>query len=62
MSTGDIVYIHSEDVYGEIVSYGAYISRVRYTKDKTLFEIYVENEDFDIVQEIIYPDFWEEEK
>jgi hypothetical protein len=61
MSNGDKIYIHSESVYGEIVSYGAHVSRVKYFKDKTMFETYIENDDFDIVEEIHYPDFWEEE-
>ena len=52
MSDGDFIYIHSEEVYGELVSYGAHVSKVRYIKDKTMFETYVENDDFDIVEEI----------
>lgn len=62
MSSGDIVWIHSEGVYGEIIVYGAFMSKVKYLKDKTLFETYIENEDFDIVEEVVYPDFWEEEE
>jgi len=62
MSDGDFIYIHSEEVYGELVSYGAHVSKVRYIKDKTMFETYVENDDFDIVEEIRYPEFWEEEE
>jgi hypothetical protein len=34
---------------------------VRYIKDKTVFETYLENDEFDIVEEIKYPEFWEEE-
>lgn len=62
MSSGDVVWIHSEGVYGEIIAYGAFMSKIRYIKDKTLFETYIENEDFDIVEEVVYPDFWEEEE
>ena len=62
MSSGDIVWIHSEGVYGKIIVYGAFMSKVKYLKDKTLFETYIENEDFDIVEEVVYPDFWEEEE
>ena len=47
MSDGDFIYIHSEGIYGELVSYGAHVSKVRYIKDKTLFETYVENDDFE---------------
>ncbi len=52
MSDGDFIYIHSEGIYGELVSYGAHVSKVRYIKDKTMFETYVENDDFDIVEDI----------
>lgn len=62
MSNGEIIYIHAEGVYGEIISYGAHVSKVRYFKDKTMFETYLENDDFDLVEEVAYPDFWEEEK
>lgn len=62
MSNGDKIYIHSEGVYGEIISFGAHASKVKYIKDKTMFETYIENEDFDIVEEVYYPDFWEEEE
>lgn len=62
MSDGDFIYIHSEGIYGELVSYGAHVSKVRYIKDKTMFETYIENDDFDIVEEIRYPEFWEEEE
>lgn len=62
MSSGDVVWIHSEGVYGEIITYGAFMSKIRYIKDKTLFETYIENEDFDIIEEVVYPDFWEEEE
>jgi hypothetical protein len=61
MSSGDKIWIHSEKVYGEVISYGAHVSVVRYIKDKTVFETYLENEEFDIVEEIKYPEFWEEE-
>ena len=61
MSSGDIIWIHSEQVYGVLVSYGAHFSTVRYLKHKTLFETYIENDDFDIIEEITYPEFWEEE-
>jgi hypothetical protein len=62
MSDGDFIYIHSEGVYGELISYGAHVSKVRYFKDKNMYETYVENDDFDIVEEIRYPEFWEEEE
>lgn len=40
-----IVYLQDEQVFGIIVSYGAYVSRVRYTKDGVSYDVIVENED-----------------
>ena len=56
------IWIHSEGVYGELLSYNSYYSLVRYIKDKTVFETYIENEDFDIISEVIYPEFWDKEE
>jgi hypothetical protein len=62
MTNNELVWIHSEEIYAELLSRGAWASKVRYLKDKTLFEVLVENEDLDFIQEIYYPDFWEEEE
>jgi hypothetical protein len=40
-----IVYLQDERVYGIIVSYGAYASKVRYMKNGIYYEVIVENED-----------------
>jgi len=39
------VYLQDEQVIGTIVSYGAYVSRVRYEKDGVSYDVFVENED-----------------
>ena len=62
MSNGEIVWIYSEKCYGEIIKYGAFYSLVAYTKDKTRFEVYLENEEFSVMEDVTYPDFWEEEE
>jgi hypothetical protein len=41
-----IVYIEDEGVFGIIVSYGAFVSRVKYMKDGTLYDVLIENEEF----------------
>lgn len=41
-----IVYIEDEGVYGIIVSYGAFVSRVKYMKDGILYDVLIENEEF----------------
>lgn len=40
------VYLQDERVYAIVVSYGAYVSRVRYLKDGVLFDVVVENNEF----------------
>lgn len=39
------VYLMDERVFGIIVSYGAYASRVRYLKNGIFYEVVVENTD-----------------
>lgn len=40
-----VVYLQDEQVFGIIISYGAYVSRVRYVKDEVWYDVIVENED-----------------
>lgn len=47
-----IIYIPDEEVYGELVSEGAFASTVRYTVGGVMFEVIMLNEDFDIIQDI----------
>jgi hypothetical protein len=47
-----IVYIPDEEVYGEIISQGAFASTVRYSVSGVMFEVLILNEDFDIVHDI----------
>jgi hypothetical protein len=47
-----IVYIEDEDIYGEIVSHGAYASKIHYLKDGFEYEIILLNDEFEIVEEI----------
>lgn len=62
MSENELVWIHSENTYGELISRGAWASTVRFIKDTIMFEVMIENEDLDFVHELNYPDFWEEEE
>jgi len=54
------VYIHTEDVYGEVVHSGAYFSTVRYSKNGSDFEVLMENEDFWFISEREHPEAWGE--
>ena len=47
-----IVYIPDEEVYGEIISQGAFASTVRFSVHGVMFEVIMLNEDFDIVHDI----------
>jgi hypothetical protein len=49
-----IVYIHSEKCYGSVEKLGAYASMVRYKKNDEEVEELMENEDFTIMEEIIF--------
>ncbi len=49
-----IVYIHSEKCYGSVEKLGAYASMVRYKKNDEEREELMENEDFTIMEEIIF--------
>jgi hypothetical protein len=62
MSENELVWIHSENIHGELISRGAWASTVRFLKDGNLFEIMIENEDLDFIHELHYPEFWEEEE
>jgi len=47
-----IVWIHEEQVYGVLVSEGAFASLVKYSKDGIEYKVYLENEEFTLMQEI----------
>jgi hypothetical protein len=57
----NIVYIHSENVYGTIEHLGAFASLVKYTKDDVEYEELLENDEFAIVDEIVFEHIEEEE-
>ena len=54
-----IVYLFDERVYGELLFFGAYTSKVRYKLGGFLYESIVFNEDFEIVEEIVIPEIEE---
>jgi hypothetical protein len=47
-----IVYIPEEKVFGEVLSLGAYASRVHFIKDGFEHDIYLMNEDFIVVEQV----------
>jgi hypothetical protein len=55
-----IVYIHDENVYGTVEKMGAFASEVKYQKDDVEYIVMIENDEFAIVEEIVFHHFEEE--
>jgi hypothetical protein len=55
-----IVYIHDENVYGTVEKMGAFASEVKYQKDDVEYMVLIENDEFAIVEEIVFQHFEEE--
>lgn len=55
-----IVYLPDEKVYGEVVSFGTYASKVHYVKNGFEYELVMLNEDFDIIEQINIEEIEEE--
>ena len=49
-----IAYIHDENCYGTVEKLGVYASVVKYVKDEVEVEELLDNEDFVIVDEIVF--------
>jgi hypothetical protein len=52
--TLSVVYIYEEEVYGTIDSMGAYASKVKFEKDGKNHEEIINNEDFLVIDEIVF--------
>jgi hypothetical protein len=55
-----IAYIFDEGLYGTVEKLGVYASVVKYTKDNVEVEELLDNEDFVIVDEIVFEHIEEE--
>ncbi|MFZ9741186.1 MAG: hypothetical protein ACO3CQ_04780 [Candidatus Nanopelagicaceae bacterium] len=55
-----VVFIHSERAYGVTESLGIYASKIKYQKDGKEYEAVFDNEDFTILDEIIFEHVEEE--
>lgn len=55
-----IVYIHAEQTHGSVESLGAFASLVKYQKDGIEYNELMENEDFTVVDEIVFTHVEEE--
>lgn len=47
-----IVYIYDEDVYGHLVSEGSYVSRVIFEVGGIRYDTLIDNNDFELVEDI----------
>ena len=56
-----IVFIHSERVYGSVESLGLYASKVKYQKDGIEIEEVLENDEFTVMDEIVFEHIEESE-
>jgi hypothetical protein len=59
--TTHIVFIHSEQCHGTVEKLGAWASIVRYNRDGIEYNELMENEDFTIVDEIVFKHIEESE-
>lgn len=50
----NVVFIHEEGVYGTVDKLGAFASVVKYQKDGLDYEVLLENDEFAIVDEIVF--------
>lgn len=55
-----VVFLNEEGIFGTIDKLGAFASTVRYKKDDIEYEVILENEDFVIVDEIVFEHIEEE--
>lgn len=49
--TPRLVWLTEERTFGELVSMGAFYSRVRYFKEGIDYEVYIENDEFEEIWE-----------
>jgi hypothetical protein len=50
----NIVYIHEQGCYGSVESMGAFASVVKYTQNGHEYEELMENDEFSIIDEIVF--------
>ena len=55
-----IAYIFDEQIFGTVEKLGIYASMVKYTKDNIEIEELIDNEDFVILDEIVFEHIEEE--
>jgi hypothetical protein len=56
-----VVYIHEEQCHGTVENMGAFASLVKYNKDGLEYEELFENEEFTVLNEIVFKHIEEQE-
>ena len=56
----NIVFLHEEGVYGTVEQMGAFLSMVKYNKNGIEYNELIENDEFAIVDEIVFHHIEEE--
>jgi hypothetical protein len=56
----NVVFIHSERLYGTVESLGLYASKIKYQKDGIEYEEVFDNEEFTVMEEIVFEHVEEE--
>jgi hypothetical protein len=57
MSNNRKVLLIKEGIYADLISEGLYASRIRYTYGGVLYDVFLENDEFELIE-----DDWEEEE
>ena len=48
---GNIVWLNEERTHAELISLGAYCSLVRYTRDGVIWEVIIDNDEFNFIED-----------
>lgn len=56
-----VVYLHEEQCHGTVENMGAFASIVKYNKDGETYEDLLENEEFTVLNEIVFKHIEEQE-
>lgn len=47
-----IVYVYDDNAYGHLISHGAHASLIKYSHEGIDYEVFLPNEDFEIIEDI----------
>ena len=56
----NVVFLHQDRIYGSVESLGLYVSKVKYIKNGVEVEEVLENDEFTVMDEIVFEHIEEE--